>query len=151
MLKKKLYSEILKQALTRIQVMRLFTELYHPKPAIRIINRNYHQKAYTNELVCDQCGKTFEVITESYNKLLKEQCICPHCGFSIEYQLPYYKSNLSYVVDDYKKEYGYIFDGDRLLFCLRTLYGKEKNIGFLGVSSLSWSAGKFPASGCIDV
>lgn len=27
--------------------------------------------------------------------------------------MPYYKSNLSYVVDDYKKEYGYIFDGER--------------------------------------
>ena len=68
MLRKKEYLRILKKGLSKIQVVQLFNEKYHPKPAIRLIDRNYHAGRTTMWLYCDNCGHMFKREEQAYVK-----------------------------------------------------------------------------------
>ena len=84
MLKKKEYTAILALAKSREEIIALFSTLYSPQPAIRIVRRNY--KRYDDKdyfLSCDKCGKSFEAHSSKNVEYERESCICPHCGHSI--------------------------------------------------------------------
>lgn len=115
MLRKKEYLGILKKGLSKIQAVQLFNEKYHPKPAIRIVERNYHAGRYKAELFCDNCGHRFEREYLTGDKPSKEDCCCPECGFGITYQEQYYRENDCYCLSDINKAYSLVFDGEKVI------------------------------------
>ena len=68
MLRKKEYLGILKKGLSKIQVVQLFNQKYHPKPVICILERNYHVGRTTMKLYCDNCGHMFKHEEQDYVK-----------------------------------------------------------------------------------
>ncbi len=129
MLKKKEYSEILKSLLSRIQVAKLFTELYNPQPAIRIIKRDYQDRRHTFTLSCDNCGEQFQTESDIYNSQLpKQACTCPKCKFQIHYKTHRYGNEYldNYCVDDAYHKYPLIYNGESTLEPTFVLYEKTE-------------------------
>ena len=129
MLRKKEYLGILKKGLSKIQVVQLFNEKYHPKPAIRIVERNYHAGRYKAEMFCDNCGHRFEREYLTGDKPSKEDCCCPECGFGIAYQEQYYRENDCYCLSDTNKAYSLVFDGEKVIQPTLVLFEKVCYIG----------------------
>ena len=129
MLRKKEYLGILKKGLSKIQVVQLFNEKYHPKPAIRIVERNYHAGRYKAEMFCDNCGHRFEREYLTGDKPSKEDCCCPECGFGIAYQEQYYRENDCYCLSDTNKAYSLVFDGEKVIQPTLVLFEKVCYVG----------------------
>ena len=129
MLRKKEYLGVLKKGLSKIQVVQLFNEKYHPRPAIRILERNYHAGRYKAEMFCDNCGYRFEREYLTGDKPSKEDCCCPECGFGIAYQEQYYRENDCYCLSDTNKAYSLVFDGEKVIQPTLVLFEKVCYVG----------------------
>lgn len=131
MLKKKEYMEILNQILSKVQVAKLFTDLYHPQPAIRIVKRDYQDRKNDFTLACDNCGERFHTESDTYNSLLPQQaCVCPKCKFQIQYRTHLYGNEYqdNCCVDDTYHKYHRIYNGKGTVEPTFVLYEKV-NVG----------------------
>ena len=111
MLKKKEYTAILELAKSKEEIVALFNSLYSPKPAIRIIKRNYRRHDDCDyELLCDKCGQPFQAKTTKDVEYEKKLCICPHCGYSVSFTpSTYYKSKEEHALDEHCQGYNNVF------------------------------------------
>lgn len=126
-LKKKEYSEILGGLLSKVQVAKLFTDLYHPQPAIRIVKRDYSEHKHDFTMVCDNCGEEFHAESDTYNSQLPKQvCTCPKCKFQIHYRTHRYGNEYldSYCVDDTYHIYPLVYNGEKTTEPTFVLYEK---------------------------
>lgn len=87
MLKKKEYTAILGLAKTKDEIVQFYRKKYSPSPAIRIIRTTYRRSDRTRDYVflCDKCGLTFMKTEEDDIEYRSESCVCPHCGYAMEY------------------------------------------------------------------
>ncbi len=119
MLKKKEYCEILQKSMSHIQVVQLFNELFNPKPAIRIVDTDYHNGEREYTLSCDKCGGKFKrtVNTRDDSQLTKKEATCPHCNHFMERKYStYWKKNTKvYCVEDNYQHYQSVLSDDEII------------------------------------
>ncbi len=115
MLKKKDYTAILGLAKTKDEIVQVYRKKYSPSPAIRIIKTDYHRTDRNRDFLflCDKCGLTFTKTEEDDIEYRKKSCVCPHCGYAINYTPDtYYQAKPRYALDESCKGYNDVLTSD---------------------------------------
>ena len=115
MLKKKDYTAILGLAKTKDEIVQFYRKKYSPSPAIRIIRTTYRRSDRTRDYVflCDKCGLTFMKTEEDDIEYRSESCVCPHCGYAMEYTPnTYYQAKPRYALEESCKGYNAVLTSD---------------------------------------
>lgn len=115
MLKKKEYTAILGLAKTKDEIVQFYRKKYSPSPAIRIIRTTYRRSDRTRDYVflCDKCGLTFMKTEEDDIEYRSESCVCPHCGYAMEYTPnTYYQAKPRYALEESCKGYNAVLTSD---------------------------------------
>lgn len=115
MLRKKEYTAILELAKSKDEIVKLFSQIYSPAPAIRIVKLEYQRgtekRAY--HILCDKCGNSYDIEASKDAEYDKEICTCPECGFSICYKgNSYYHSKEQFALNEAHQGYNHIYTKD---------------------------------------